>query len=111
MTRKRMVGPGGGDFAPSVSTVGGRVGGGKSIVTGKKSTVSKKVRGPQKKMTKKQLADAEEKRKNDAARKERDRRLKKQVEEGVYQGFHPRYVDKLYEEKIMKPARNRHKDN
>tara|TARA_R110002020_G_scaffold356157_1_gene568757 strand:- start:1364 stop:1696 length:333 start_codon:yes stop_codon:yes gene_type:complete len=42
MTRKRMVGPGGGDFAPSVSTVGGRVGGGKSIVTGRKSSVSKK---------------------------------------------------------------------
>tara|TARA_R110002012_G_scaffold254081_1_gene433150 strand:- start:4 stop:330 length:327 start_codon:yes stop_codon:yes gene_type:complete len=34
-----MVGPGGGDFAPSVSTVGGRMGGGKSIVTGKKSTL------------------------------------------------------------------------
>jgi|TARA_R110000822_G_scaffold26011_1_gene78712 hypothetical protein len=34
-----MVGPGGGDFAPSVSTAGGGMGGGKSIVTGKKSTV------------------------------------------------------------------------
>jgi hypothetical protein len=110
MTQKRKVGPGGGDFALNPNRFSGG-GGGKSIVTGKKSTVSKKVRGPQKKMTKKQLADAEEKRKNDAARKERDRRLKKQVEEGVYQGFNPRYVDKLYEEKIMKPARNRHKDN
>ena len=43
MTRKRMVGPGGGDFASSVSTAGGRVGGGKSIVTGRKSSVSKKT--------------------------------------------------------------------
>ena len=39
MTRKRMVGPGGGDFAPSLTTAGGKMGGGKSIVTGKKSTV------------------------------------------------------------------------
>jgi hypothetical protein len=30
MTRKRMVGPGGGDFAPDVSTAGGRMGGGRS---------------------------------------------------------------------------------
>ena len=42
MTRKRMVGPGGGDFAPNVSTAGGGLGGGRSIITGKKSTVSKK---------------------------------------------------------------------
>ena len=42
MTRKRMVGPGGGDFAPSISTAGGKMGGGKSIVTGKKSSVSEK---------------------------------------------------------------------
>jgi len=34
-----MVGPGGGDFAPSISTAGGKMGGGKSIVTGKKSTL------------------------------------------------------------------------
>ena len=39
MTRKRMVGPGGGDFAPSLTTAGGKMGGGKSILTGKKSTV------------------------------------------------------------------------
>ncbi len=44
MTRKRMVGPGGGDFAPSISTAGGKMGGGKSIVTGKKSSVSKKTK-------------------------------------------------------------------
>jgi hypothetical protein len=42
MTRKRMVGPGGGDFAPSISTAGGKMGGGKSIVTGRKSSVSEK---------------------------------------------------------------------
>ena len=45
MTRKRMVGPGGGDFAPSISTAGGKMGGGKSIITGKKSTLSKKPKG------------------------------------------------------------------
>ena len=39
-----MVGPGGGDFAPSISTAGGKMGGGKSIVTGKKSSVSKKTK-------------------------------------------------------------------
>ena len=37
-----MVGPGGGDFAPNVSTAGGGLGGGRSIITGKKSAVSEK---------------------------------------------------------------------
>ena len=71
----------------------------------------KRTRGKQKKPTKKQLRDAEEKRKDDAARKSRNIRLKKQVEEEVDQGFNPHYVDKLYEEAIMKPARKRHRDN
>ena len=71
-----MVGPGGGDFAPSLSTAGGKMGGGKSIVTGKKSSVSEKVRGPQKKMTKKRLEDATEKIKDDYGR-ERMKRWKK----------------------------------
>ena len=71
----------------------------------------KRTRGKQKKPTKKQLRDIEEKRKDDAARKSRNIRLKKQVEEGVDQGFNPHYVDELYEEAIMKPARKRHRDN
>ena len=71
----------------------------------------KRTRGKQKKPTKKQLRDAEEKRKDDAARKSRNIRLKKQVEEEVDQGFNPHHVDKLYEEAIMKPARKRHRDN
>ena len=41
MTRKRMVGPGGGDFALNPNRFSGG-GGGKSIVTGRKSSVSKK---------------------------------------------------------------------
>ena len=60
MTQKRKVGPGGGDFALNPNRFSGG-GGGKSIVTGKKSTVSEKTRGPQKKMTKKRLEDATEK--------------------------------------------------
>jgi hypothetical protein len=42
MTQKRKVGPGGGDFALNPNRFGGG-GGGKSIVTGRKSTVSPKA--------------------------------------------------------------------
>ena len=71
----------------------------------------KRTRGKQKKPTKKQLRDAEEKRKDDTAQKSVNIRLKKQVEEGIDQGFNPYYVDKLYEKRIMEPARKRHRDN
>jgi len=62
MTQKRKVGPGGGDFALNPN----RFGGGKSIVTGRKSSVSKKSKeklkekkkeAPEKPKTSKKLDD------------------------------------------------------
>ena len=73
MTRKRMVGPGGGDFAPSISTAGGKMGGGKSIVTGKKSSVSKKT----KEKLKEKKKGKEKDKKKAAKRKEFQKELSK----------------------------------
>jgi|21_taG_2_1085346.scaffolds.fasta_scaffold05692_9 hypothetical protein len=65
MTQKRKVGPGGGDFALNPNRFSGG-GGGKSIVTGKKSSVSKKSKeklkgkkkeAPEKPKTSKKLDD------------------------------------------------------
>ena len=53
MTRKRMVGPGGGDFALNPNCFSGG-GGGKSIVTGRKSSVSKKTKEKLKEKKKKE---------------------------------------------------------
>tara|TARA_R110001592_G_scaffold200870_1_gene449794 strand:+ start:805 stop:1080 length:276 start_codon:yes stop_codon:yes gene_type:complete len=55
MTQKRKVGPGGGDFALNPNKFSGG-GGGKSIVTGKKSTVSKKSKEKLEKKKKREKA-------------------------------------------------------
>jgi hypothetical protein len=75
MTRKRMVGPGGGDFAPSISTAGGKMGGGKSIVTGRKSSVSKK--------TKEKLKEKKKEKKEELSGKEIGK-IKRIIREELY---------------------------
>tara|TARA_R110001599_G_scaffold262369_1_gene462885 strand:+ start:1278 stop:1613 length:336 start_codon:yes stop_codon:yes gene_type:complete len=100
MTQKRKVGPGGGDFALNPNRFSGG-GGGKSIVTGKKSTVSEKTRGPQKKMTKKRLEDATEKIKDDAGRTRQARWRKANLPAYKYNEF----MEQPYEQLQLKKMR------